>query len=93
MKATRKQAIYEAAYQAVVRNAAEREKLRDEVSLEDYRHLTRQGSHGCIWTQALQTALMEHQKIIIPAAEEVPNDDLIIEELPEDIPSSAESES
>lgn len=71
MKATRKQAIYEAAYQAVVRNAAEREKLTDEVSLEAYRHLTRQGSHGRLWTQALQTALKEHQKITIPAAEEV----------------------
>ncbi len=41
-------------------------KLTDRVSLTDYKHLVRPGN---VWTDALQTALNEHEYIEIPAAD------------------------
>jgi len=49
-------------------NAAAQAALRDRVSLEEYRHLTRESAEGCIWTDALQAALREHEIVVIPAA-------------------------
>ncbi len=43
--------------------------LQDSISLTEYIHLTRETDIGTIWTDALQTALEEHNRIIIPPAE------------------------
>ena len=46
-------------------------KLKDEVSLAEYKDLTRLGEDGkCIWTEAFQRAVREHEYIRIPAAQE-----------------------
>lgn len=71
MKQHIKQEIYNAALQAKKRNEEAIAKLWDQVSLEAYRHLVRKGSYGAIWTEALQTALQEHEIIVIPASQEV----------------------
>jgi len=66
-----KQKIYRAALEAKERNAAAIAELTDAVSLEEYRHLVRRAECGEIWTEALQTALREHQIITIPASDTV----------------------
>ena len=70
-----KQAIRKSIYDTltVVRreNLAAAEALTDAVRLTDYAHLTRETEVGRIWTTALQTALNEHEAVIIPAAETV----------------------
>lgn len=66
-----KHQIIERTQQAKQRNLTEIEKLTDRVSLLAYRHLTREGIHGLVWTDALQQALWEHEVIVIPKAEEV----------------------
>ena len=71
MKQQIKQEIYNAALQAKKRNEESIAKLSDQVSLEAYRHLVRKGSCGDIWTEAFQTALQEHEIIVIPASQEV----------------------
>lgn len=71
MKQQIKQEIYNAALQAKKRNEESIAKLSDQVSLEAYRHLVRKGSCGDIWTEAFQTALREHEIIVIPASQEV----------------------
>ena len=52
-------------------NLAAAEALTDTVSLTAYAHLTRETEIGRIWTEALQTALDEHEHIIIPASDAV----------------------
>lgn len=48
-------------------NKSEISKLCDRVLLTDYAHLTRECSHGIIWTDALQQALLEHEIVEIPS--------------------------
>ena len=50
---------------------AENSVLNDTVFLSAYRPLTRKTEEGTIWTQALQTALNEHERIIIEPSEEI----------------------
>ena len=58
-KSQMKQSIEDAAYEAKRRNEEAIESLGDRVSLSEYRSLVRSGPHGLIWTDALQTALIE----------------------------------
>ena len=73
-----KQAIRKSIYDTltVVRreNLAAAEALTDAVRLTDYAHLTRETEVGRIWTTALQTALNEHEAVIIPAAKTLASD-------------------
>ena len=71
MKKEIQTAIYTALAKMKEENLAAIETLTDTVSLSDYAHLTRQSEHGTIWTEALQTALRNHQRIIIPPAEDL----------------------
>ena len=71
MKTEIKTAIYATLEQMKAENLAAIENLTDTVSLSDYAHLTRQSEYGTIWTEALQTALREHQRVIIPPAEDL----------------------
>ena len=71
MKQKIKQTIYDAALQAKLRNEAKIAELSDQISVESYRHLVRKGDCGEIWTEALQTALLEHEIVVIPASQEV----------------------
>ena len=45
------------------------EMLRDTVSLSAYIHLTRETTEGTVWTDALQTALCEHETVVIEPSE------------------------
>ena len=40
-------------------------------SIDDYAHLVREKGGKKIWTDALQQALMEHNAVMLPAAEEL----------------------
>ena len=71
MKQKIKQEIYDTALQAKQRNEAKIANLSDLVSLESYQHLARKGDCGTIWTEAFQTALLEHEIIVIPPSQEV----------------------
>ena len=71
MKQQIKQEIFDVTLQAKKRNERIAATLSDQVSLEAYRHLVRQESYGTIWTEAFQTALQEHEIIVIPASKEV----------------------
>jgi len=71
MKKEIQTAIYAALAKMKEENLAAIETLTDTVSLTDYRSLTRQSDYGTIWTEALQTALREHQRVIIPPAEDL----------------------
>jgi hypothetical protein len=64
-------AIVAAAEGARARNTAAIGRLCDRVTLTDYLPLTHAGAHGRVWTSALQTALNEHEIVVIPASEEV----------------------
>lgn len=44
--------------------------LQDTCSLREYEHLTRTCEYGTIWTEALQTALREHEIVEIPTGKE-----------------------
>ena len=66
-----KQRIFDNALAAKRRNESAIDLLTDTVSLWDYSDLIRKGEHGKIWTDALQTALCEHEIIIIPPSDEV----------------------
>lgn len=66
-----KQRIIEDTLQAKKRNEDAIGRLNDSVCLSEYRKLVRKGQHGLIWTDALQTALKEHEIIIIPESEEI----------------------
>ena len=71
MKTEIQTAIYTTLAQMKAENLAAIEALTDTVSLTDYISLTRQSEYGTIWTEALQTALREHNHVIIPPAEEL----------------------
>ena len=45
--------------------------LSDAVYLSVYRHLSKKISEGTVWTEALQTALFEHEIVIIDPSDEV----------------------
>ena len=70
-----KQAVRKSIYNTLTamkaENTAAMQTLRDSISLTDYAHLVRVTEHGCIWTAALQTALDEHEIVVIPASDEV----------------------
>ncbi len=66
-----KQEILERTLAAKARNLDAIAKLSDAVSLSEYRFLVRQSQHGLIWTDALQTALNEHEIVVIPPSEEI----------------------
>lgn len=66
-----KQRIIDDTLQAKKRNEDAINCLNDSVCLSEYRELVRAGQYGLIWTDALQTALNEHEIIIIPPSEEI----------------------
>ncbi|MBQ8497781.1 MAG: hypothetical protein IJ489_10065 [Clostridia bacterium] len=70
MKTQIKQTIYEKLYQMKTCVEREIETLRDSVLLSQYRYLTKETSEGTVWTDALQTALREHERVIIEPSEE-----------------------
>ncbi len=45
--------------------------LHDRVLLTDYCCLTTESEHGTVWTKALQTALDEHEIVVIPPSDDV----------------------
>lgn len=49
-------------------NLVQISKLTDRVSIEEYAALVREQDHMRIWTEALQSALNEHQVVVIPAS-------------------------
>lgn len=66
-----KQRIIEETLAAKARNEAAIAALSDKVSLDEYKHLTREREHGRVWTDALQAAVKEHEIVVIPASDEV----------------------
>ena len=66
-----KQQIWDSALEAKKRNNEAIGKLTDTVLLTEYRHLTSENEHGTVWTKAFQTALYEHEIVVIPASSEV----------------------
>ena len=68
---TQKQKIYDSLLPMKQKREKEISVLNDTVSLSSYRKLTRKTEEGTLWTQALQTALLEHEHIIIEPSEEV----------------------
>lgn len=66
-----KQRIVRTTLEAKKRNESAIGRLTDSVSLSEYRALAKRGQHGLVWTEALQTALNEHEIVIIPSAGEV----------------------
>lgn len=71
MKTEIKNAIYTSLEQMRSENLAAIETLTDKALLTDYAYLTCTCDKGTIWTKALQTALQEHQCIIIPPSAEI----------------------
>ncbi len=69
MKTEIKRRIEETLLQMREENLAAIEALNDTVLLDAYVHLTRESIHGTIWTDALQTALREHTRVIIPPSQ------------------------
>lgn len=65
-----KQQIIDVTLKAKERNEAAISRLTDSVSLSEYSSLVRESEYGAIWTDALQTALNEHEIVIIPKSEE-----------------------
>ena len=66
----KKQQILEELMQMVTENARDASQLLDRISLNAYSGLTWEKDGHRIWTEALQTALREHEVVQIPAAEE-----------------------
>ncbi len=66
-----RQSIYNTLKAMKAENAAAMQSLHDSVSLHDYAHLACDSEHGKVWTAALQTALDEHEIVVIPASDEV----------------------
>lgn len=67
----RKQEIYNDVLSMKQKQNAESALLQDTVFLSEYRPLTWETEEGTIWTQALQTALFEHEYVIIEPSNEV----------------------
>ena len=70
-KSSAKEQILASALEAKRKNCDAASRLTDSVVLTEYRHLTSEGVHGTVWTRALQTALDEHEIVIIPASQHI----------------------
>lgn len=70
-KNSAKEQILASALEAQRKNYDAVSRLTDSVVLTEYRKLTIEGIHGTIWTKALQTALDEHEIVIIPASQHI----------------------
>ena len=70
-KSLKKQQIIDSTARVKSRNNAAIAMLEDSVSLEHYRNFVKNGAHGCVWTEALQRALDEHEIVVIPPSEEI----------------------
>ncbi|MBE6666419.1 MAG: hypothetical protein E7603_09440 [Ruminococcaceae bacterium] len=70
-KETSKQKIYDSLFFMKQKREKEISVLNDTVSLSAYRSLARKTEEGFVWTQALQTALQEHERIIIEPSEDI----------------------
>lgn len=68
--ANTKEAIERRLFERLSAVARERESLTDRVSLAAYSSLVRRDGEGEIWTDALQTALNEHEIVVIPPRDE-----------------------
>ncbi|MBO5023028.1 MAG: hypothetical protein J6D11_01745 [Clostridia bacterium] len=68
--ATKKQNIEKSLADMQKNNEKQICNLSDKCSLRDYAHLTRKCAHGTVWTEALQTALYEHETVEIPSSKE-----------------------
>lgn len=66
-----KHRIVEDTLQAKKRNEEAVRLLTDSVCLTEYRSLVRISQHGFVWTDALQSALNEHEIVVIPPSDEV----------------------
>lgn len=66
-----KQRIRHTTLQAKNRNESAFKNLTDSVCLSEYRALARNSQYGLIWTEALQTALNEHEIVIIPPTTDI----------------------
>ncbi len=71
MKEQRKQQIETSLLQMKQENLNAIAQLRDSISLSAYAHLTKITEHGTIWTDALQTALREHEIVVIPSSTDI----------------------
>ena len=71
MKNFEKQRIYESVLLMKEKMEKEKSSLGDTVSLSAYRFLTKETEEGTVWTKALQTALLEHARVIIEPSEEI----------------------
>lgn len=66
-----KEQILASALGAKKRNADAILQLTDSILLTEYSYLTSEGRHGTVWTKALQTALNEHEIVIIPPSRNI----------------------
>ena len=66
-----RQTIYDTLTAMKARNAEVSARLSDRVLLTDYAHLSRKTDTGTVWTQALQTALSEHEIVVIPPSDAI----------------------
>ena len=71
MKNFEKQRIYESVLRMKEKVKEEKSVFCDAVSLSAYRSFTKEAEEGTIWTKALQTALLEHERVIIEPSEEI----------------------
>lgn len=71
MKTQIKQAIYAQLAEVEKERKNTVASLRDTVDLTDYIELVRHEACGDIWTDALQAALREHQRVVIPPSDAV----------------------
>lgn len=69
-KDIKKQMIIDSLKKMEAENNARINALSDRCSLRDYAHLVRESEHGKIWTEALQTALREHEIVEIGTSNE-----------------------
>ena len=68
MKELVKQKILTSLEKMKTENLSAIQSLNDVISLTEYKHLAYETADGTVWTKALQTALYEHNHIIIPPA-------------------------
>jgi len=66
-----KKHIIDEAFKAKTHNEAAIAYLKDTVSLTDYKSLVYNSKHGKVWTTALQTALNEHEIVVIPSSDDI----------------------
>ena len=70
-KQEKKQQIIDMALAAKKRNEEAIAALTDRVCLSEYAKLVYDGQHGKVWTAALQTALWEHEIVVISPSEDI----------------------